>query len=133
VTFPLARPGVAGAALLVAIYVLADFGNPIMIAGSFIVLPTEAWYRVSGWGDVTGAAVLTSILLLPAFFFFVFQRYWVGKREYTTITGKVTLVDIPHDVGSEMVSLRLLQCRLTPHPLHFFWSGCRSLQQGMGI
>ena len=95
VTFPLARPGVAGSALLVAIYVLADFGNPIMIAGSFIVLPTEAWYRVSGWGDVTGAAVLTSILLLPAFFFFVFQRYWVGKREYTTITGKVTLVDIP--------------------------------------
>lgn len=95
ITFPLARPGVAGAALLVAIYVLADFGNPIMIAGNFIVLPTEAWFRVSGWGDVTGAAVLTSILLLPAFFFFLFQRYWVGKREYTTITGKVTLVDMP--------------------------------------
>ena len=43
ITLPLARPGVAGAALLVAIYVLADFGNPIMIAGNFIVLPTEAW------------------------------------------------------------------------------------------
>jgi iron(III) transport system permease protein len=95
ITLPLARPGVAGAALLVAIYVLADFGNPIMIAGNFIVLPTEAWSRVSGWGDVTGAAVLTSILLLPAFFFFLFQRYWVGRREYTTITGKVTLVDMP--------------------------------------
>jgi iron(III) transport system permease protein len=79
----------------ITIYVLADFGNPIMIAGNFIVLPTEAWSRVSGWGDVTGAAVLTSILLLPAFFFFVFQRYWVGRREYTTITGKVTLVDMP--------------------------------------
>jgi iron(III) transport system permease protein len=95
ITFPLARPGVAGAALLVAIYVLADFGNPIMIAGSFTVLPTEAWARVSGWGDVTGAAVLTSILLMPAFLFFLFQRYWVGKRQYTTITGKVTLMDIP--------------------------------------
>jgi len=95
ITLPLARPGVAGAALLVAIYVLADFGNPIMIAGSFTVLPTEAWARVSGWGDVTGAAVLTSILLMPAFLFFLFQRYWVGKRQYTTITGKITLMDIP--------------------------------------
>jgi iron(III) transport system permease protein len=95
ITFPLARPGVAGAALLVAIYVLADFGNPIMIAGSFIVLPTEAWSRVSGWGDVNGAAVLTSILLLPAFLFFLVQRYWVGRRQYTTITGKVTLLEMP--------------------------------------
>jgi len=48
------------------------FGNPIMIAGSFTVLPTEAWARVSA-GDVTGAAVLTSILLMPAFLFFLFQ------------------------------------------------------------
>ena len=95
IILPLARPGVAGATLLVAIYVLADFGNPIMIAGSFIVLPTEAWSRVSGWGDVTGAAVLTSLLLLPAFLFFLFQRYWVGRRQYVTITGKVTLLAIP--------------------------------------
>ncbi|RKX73015.1 MAG: iron ABC transporter permease, partial [Spirochaetes bacterium] len=50
VTFPLARPGVAGAALLVSILILADFGNPIMIAGDFSVLATEAWLRVEGWG-----------------------------------------------------------------------------------
>ena len=54
VTFPLARPGVAGAALLVAIQVLADFGNPIMISGSFSVLATEAWMRVEGWADIAG-------------------------------------------------------------------------------
>ena len=95
VTLPLARPGVAGAALLVAIYVLADFGNPVMIAGHYTVLPTEAWARISGWGDVTGAAVLSSVLLVPAFGLFLAQRYWVGRRQYTTITGKVALFAIP--------------------------------------
>jgi iron(III) transport system permease protein len=95
IVFPLARPGVAGAALLVAIYVLADFGNPIMIAGSFTVLPTEAWARISGWGDVTGAAVLSSILLIPAFGLFLLQRYWVARRQYVTVTGKVTALAIP--------------------------------------
>ncbi len=95
VLFPLARPGVAGAALLVAIYVLADFGNPVMIAGHYTVLPTEAWARISGWGDVTGAAVLSSVLLIPALGLFLLQRYWVGRRQYTTITGKVAMLAIP--------------------------------------
>src|SRR5574341_1245151 len=94
VTLPLARPGVAGAALLVAIYVLADCGNPVMIAGHYTVLPTEAWARISGWGDVTGAAVLSSVLLVPAFGLFLAQRYLVGRRQYTTITGKVALFAI---------------------------------------
>jgi iron(III) transport system permease protein len=94
ITFPLARPGVAGAALLVSIQVLADFGNPIMIAGDFSVLATEAWLRVEGWGDVRGAAVLSSLLLLPSFFLFIVQRYWVRQRSYITVTGKMALVDI---------------------------------------
>jgi iron(III) transport system permease protein len=95
VILPLARPGVTGAALLVAIYVLADFGNPVMIAGHYTVLPTEAWARISGWGDVTGAAVLSSLMLIPAVGLFLAQRYWVGRRQYTTITGKVVLLTPP--------------------------------------
>jgi iron(III) transport system permease protein len=92
VTFPLATPGVAGAALLVSILVLADFGNPIMIAGDFSVLATEAWLRVEGWADVKGAAVLSAVLLLPSVIIFVAQRYWVGRRNYVTITGKVAAI-----------------------------------------
>ncbi len=93
ITFPLSRPGVAGAALLVSILVLADFGNPIMIAGDFSVLATEAWMRVEGWGDVSGAAVLSSILLIPSFFIFLVQRYWVGQTSYITITGKIAQIE----------------------------------------
>ncbi len=93
ITLPLARPGVAGAALLVSILILSDFGNPIMIAGDFSVLVTEAWMRVEGWGDVRGAAVLSSILLLPSLIIFMIQRYWVRQRSYVTITGKITQVE----------------------------------------
>jgi iron(III) transport system permease protein len=92
VTFPLATPGVAGAALLVSILVLADFGNPIMIAGDFSVLATEAWLRVEGWADVKGAAVLSAALLLPSAIIFVAQRYWVGRKSYVTITGKTATI-----------------------------------------
>ncbi len=94
VTFPLARPGVAGAALLVAIQVLADFGNPIMISGGFSVLATEAWMRVEGWADIAGAAVLSIMLLVPSLVLFFVQRYWVGRKSYVTVTGKMAQVNI---------------------------------------
>lgn len=94
ITFPLARPGVAGAALLVSIQVLADFGNPIMISGDFSVVATEAWMRIEGWADVSGAAILSLVLLVPSFSIFLFQRLWVGKKSYVTITGKSTQIDI---------------------------------------
>src|SRR5438094_5993093 len=51
VTVPLARPGVAAAMLLVALYVLADFGNPLVIGGDFPILATEACYPIGGWTD----------------------------------------------------------------------------------
>lgn len=89
ITLPLATPGIAGAALLVAIMVLADFGNPIMISGDFSVLATEAWMRVDGWGDVKGTAVISLLLLVPSVIIFLFQRFWVQRRSYVTITGKI--------------------------------------------
>lgn len=94
VTLPLARPGIAGAALLVSIQVLADFGNPIMIGGNFSVLATEAWLRVEGWGDVRGAAVLSSLLLVPSLVLFAAQRIWVSRRTYATLTGRAGAADL---------------------------------------
>ena len=88
ITLPLARPAVAGAALLVAIYVLADFANPLIVGGDFPLLATEAWYRIDGWGDVRGATLLASTLLPPALFFFVLERYWVSRRSYVVISGR---------------------------------------------
>ena len=88
VTLPLVRPAVAGAALLVAIYVLADFANPLVIGGDFPLLATEAWYRIDGWGDMRGATLMAATLLPPALCFFVLERFWVSRRRYTVISGR---------------------------------------------
>lgn len=101
VTLPLARPAVAGAALLVAIYVLADFANPLIIGGDFPLLATEAWYRIDGWGDLRGAALLAATLLPPAAALFAAERYWVGRRVYAVIGGRGSSLDrmpLPHPV-----------------------------------
>ncbi len=88
ITLPLVRPALAGAALLVATYVLADFANPLIIGGDFPLLATEAWYLIDGWGDMGGATLMASTLLPPALCFFVAERFWVGRRRYTVISGR---------------------------------------------
>ncbi|HYE83160.1 MAG TPA: iron ABC transporter permease [Clostridia bacterium] len=88
VFWPLCRPGVAGGALIAAINVLTDFGNPIMIGGDMALLPTEAYMQIVGWYDMKTAAVLATALLVPALMIFAVNRYWVGQRSYVTITGK---------------------------------------------
>lgn len=88
VFLPLCRPGIAGGALIAAINVLTDFGNPIMIGGDLALLPTEAYMQISGWYDMKTASVLAVALLVPALFIFIANRFWVGRRSYVTITGK---------------------------------------------
>jgi len=90
ITWPLSRPGVASAALLVAIFSLTDFGSPLIIGGGFPLLATEAWYRIQGWGDLPGAAVVVTTLLPPALLFFVVERYWVSKKTYIATLGRGT-------------------------------------------
>jgi iron(III) transport system permease protein len=88
VVWPLARPGVAGAALLVAISALADFGNPIIIAGNFSLLPSEAYMQIVGWYSLPAAAVLAMVLIVPTALLYIIQQYWVGRKVYVTVTGK---------------------------------------------
>jgi iron(III) transport system permease protein len=95
VTMPLARPGIAAAMLLVAISVLADFGNAVVIAGDLPLLATEAWFRIEGLGDLTGAAVVVSLLIVPTVALFVLERAWVSRRLYTAITGRGSRIQRP--------------------------------------
>ncbi|MBB6671947.1 ABC transporter permease [Cohnella nanjingensis] len=88
VFLPLCRPGIAGGALIAAMNVLADFGNPMIIAGNFTLLPTEAYMQMSGWFDLSSASVLSTALLLPALGLFLANRVWVGRRSYVVVTGK---------------------------------------------
>jgi iron(III) transport system permease protein len=95
ITLPLATPGIAGAALVVAISVLADFGNAVVIAGGYPLLATEAWFRMEGMADLRGSALVVSMLLVPSMGLFLLERYWVSRRAYTTITGRGSRIDRP--------------------------------------
>lgn len=88
IVLPLSKPGIAGGAIIAAMGVLADFGNPAVIGGNFTVLSTEAYMQMIGWFDLSSAAVLATALLVPAFLLFLLNRLWIGKSSYTTITGK---------------------------------------------
>ncbi|MBS0539570.1 MAG: iron ABC transporter permease, partial [Proteobacteria bacterium] len=90
VTVPLCVPGFANTFLLLFAASLADFATPLILAGnSFAVLPTQAFLQITGMFDFKGGAVLSLMLLVPAAAVFLLQRYWVGRRVYVTVTGKV--------------------------------------------
>ncbi|MGB1238804.1 MAG: ABC transporter permease [Pseudomonadales bacterium] len=89
VTLPLIRPGLAAAFLLAFIESMADFGNPLVLGGNFEVLSTQIFYAIVGaQNDQSKAAVLAIVLLIFTLAAFFIQRKWVGKKSYTTVTGK---------------------------------------------
>jgi iron(III) transport system permease protein len=88
VLWPLMRPGLANAILLVMIESLADFGNPLLLGGGVPFLPTEIFYAIEGRFDQHEAAAYGLVLLVIALAIFFLQRYWLGRRSYVTVTGK---------------------------------------------
>ena len=89
VSLPLMRPGLANAFLLGFIESMADFGNPLVLGGNFDVLSTEIFFAIVGAQyDQGRAAVLAIVLLFFTLSAFYAQRRWLGKKRYTTITGK---------------------------------------------
>jgi iron(III) transport system permease protein len=89
VSMPLMRPGLANAFLLGFIESLADFGNPLVLGGNFDVLSTEIFFAIVGAQHDQGrAAVLALILLAFTLAAFWAQRSWLGRRSYTSVTGK---------------------------------------------
>ncbi|MFD1627209.1 ABC transporter permease [Azospirillum griseum] len=89
VTLPLIRPGLANAFLISFIESLADFGNPLVLGGNFDVLSTKIFFAVVGAAQDQGrAAVLAIILLSFTLSAFLAQRLWLGRRSYTTVSGK---------------------------------------------
>jgi iron(III) transport system permease protein len=88
VTLPLSLPGLLSAWLLVFTNSLADFANPLLLAGSYRVLSVAAYIQVTGRSDLGGGAALSLLLLLPTLTAFFAQRYWVNRKSYVTVTGK---------------------------------------------
>src|SRR5260370_10914743 len=89
ISLPLMRPGLANAFLLGFVESLADFGNPLVLGGNFEVLSTKIFFAVVGAAHDQGrAAVLALILLVFTLGAFILQQRWLGRRAYTSVTGK---------------------------------------------
>ena len=89
ISLPLMRPGLANAFLITFIESIADFGNPIVLGGNFGVLSTEVFFSVVGAQlDQGRAATLGILLLLFALAAFFVQRRVLGRKVYTSMTGK---------------------------------------------
>lgn len=102
VTVPLMAPGIANAALLIFIQSVADFGNPMVIGGNYTTMAAQIYLQGIGSMDMSGATALAMILVVISVFAFIIQKYYVGKKSYITVTGKISrarqLIDEPHIV-----------------------------------
>ncbi|HEV8307982.1 MAG TPA: iron ABC transporter permease [Methylomirabilota bacterium] len=89
VSWPLMRPGIANAFLLGFVESMADFGNPLVLSGNYEVLSVKVFFAVVGAAHDQGrAAVLALVLLGFTLGAFYAQHRWLGRRAYTTVTGK---------------------------------------------
>ncbi len=91
VSLPLSLPGIAGAFLIVFIESMADFGNPLVLAGAaFPMLAPQAYLEITGSFNLSRGATLAVVLLIPSLSAFAIQRWYLSKRQYITVTGKPT-------------------------------------------
>lgn len=89
VSLPLMRPGLANAFLLGFIESMADFGNPLVLGGNYDVLSTDIFFAIVGAQyDQGRAAVLAIVLLTFTLGAFYAQRFWLGNKSYTSVSGK---------------------------------------------
>jgi iron(III) transport system permease protein len=91
VTFPLTVPGIASAMLVLFIETMADFGNPLILAGSqFPILSVQAYMEITGMYNLPKGSAIAFLLLAPSITAYFLQKYWVSRKQYVTITGKPT-------------------------------------------
>jgi iron(III) transport system permease protein len=89
VTLPLLKPGLANAFLVGFIESIADFGNPVIVGGSYAVLSTDIFFAIVGAQyDQGRAASLALILTGFALTVFFIQQRVLGRTSYTTVSGK---------------------------------------------
>jgi iron(III) transport system permease protein len=89
VTLPLARPGILAATLFVSLGVLSDFGTPLLLGGRFRVLATEAYNRVTGWGDLQQGTALGLLLLVPALLLYALQLRSLAGERFATVGARL--------------------------------------------
>ena len=90
VTLPLVLPAIVGGLIISFLEAIALFGAPALIAlpARFQVVSTQLWQFFEYPVRVEEAAAYAMPLLLITIFMFWLQRSVLGRRGYTTVSGK---------------------------------------------
>lgn len=91
VTLPLLTPGIAASFMLLFVESLADLGNPQFISGNKTVLSSQIYMAIIGEFNYQKASALSLVLLIPTLIVYLFQRYYISKKSYVSVTGKPTV------------------------------------------
>ena len=93
VTIPLSATGILSSLLFIAVSVLSDFGNPLIVGGRFRVLAVEIYTQLTGWLNVGTSAALGIVLVIPSVALFLLQNRLFRKtgNKLSTIGGKSVL------------------------------------------
>lgn len=97
ITLPLATPSIAASLLLVFAMAIEEFGTPAALAArsGFLVLVTGVERKLSDYPiDLSGAAMLSTILVMLAMGAFALQTWIVNRRDFRTISGKHGVQDL---------------------------------------
>ena len=62
ITLPLCLPSIFSSMLFIAVSVMSDFGNPMIVGGRFRVLAVEIYTQLTGWMNWGTSTVLGIIL-----------------------------------------------------------------------
>src|SRR5690606_14312661 len=54
----------------------------------FPMLAPQAYLEITGSFNLSRGAMLAVVLLIPSLTAFAIQRYYLGRRQYVTVTGK---------------------------------------------
>ncbi|MDO4680189.1 MAG: iron ABC transporter permease [Aerococcus sp.] len=73
---------------------VSDFGTPAIIGGKFNVLALESYLAVIAEGDLTKAATMNIVLLIPAFLIFLIYRRSGGEVSLTGWRSDTTEVSL---------------------------------------
>ncbi|WP_407427152.1 ABC transporter permease [Treponema sp.] len=107
VTIPLSLNGILSSALFIAVSVLSDFGNPMIVAGRFRVLAVEVYTQLNGWMNAGKSAVLGLILLLPSILLFLLQNKILKKNKIKFATVGQKGSPLPEKKSSKITQILL--------------------------
>ena len=87
VSLPICLPAIFSSMLFIAVSVMSDFGNPMIVGGRFRVLAVEIYTQLTGWMNWGTSTVLGIILLIPSIIMFIFQNKLTKKNLLKTATS----------------------------------------------